>query len=271
MSTDNLISWSFTIYDHLLSDSVRNVKNVKALWEWLKYWLFVWDKFGFEKSHGNQNFGFDLLASVRLGFLKTEPKFGFSTSLISTGLWCVCVEGRQKRQKWLEVRASPRTNGRKISRSETSLPVDWRRKTKRERGRSCRSLNRRLAVATVAFVFSALYSLCGWPLLLCVVVARWVGLLCFSTQLPQNLHLRIWTLRKGNIIGLEPGGRGILTELSLCYSIVYAFKQCTLHNHNEQFFQVGLQDWALMSLGLALSPPSTSVSSDFMVLCKCFF
>jgi len=26
----------------------------------------------------------------------------------------------------------------------------------------------------------------------------------------------------------------------------------------------------LISLGLALSPPSTSVSSDFMVLCKCF-
>jgi len=25
----------------------------------------------------------------------------------------------------------------------------------------------------------------------------------------------------------------------------------------------------LISLGLALSPPSTSVSSDFMVLCKC--
>ena len=39
----------------------------------------------------------------------------------------------------------------------------------------------------------------------------------------------------------------------------------------EQFFQVGLLDWALISLGLALSPPSTSVSSDFMVLCKCFF
>ena len=45
----------------------------------------------------------------------------------------------------------------------------------------------------------------------------------------------------------------------------------TLHNHNEQFFQVGLLDWALISLGLALSPPSTSVSSDFMVLYKCFF
>ena len=41
------------------------------------------------------------------------------------------------------------------------------------------------------------------------------------------------------------------------------------HNHNEQFFQVGLLDRALISLGLALSPPSTSVSSDFMVLCKC--
>ena len=44
-----------------------------------------------------------------------------------------------------------------------------------------------------------------------------------------------------------------------------------LHNHNEQFFQVGLLDPALISLGLALNPPSTSVSSDLMVLCKCFF
>jgi len=42
-----------------------------------------------------------------------------------------------------------------------------------------------------------------------------------------------------------------------------AFQQCTLHNHNEQFFQVGLLDWALISLGLAVSPPGTSVSSDF--------
>jgi len=68
------------------------------------------------------------------------------------------------------------------------------------------------------------------------------------------------------------GGRGILTELSLCYSIVQHFSNahCTiLHNHNEQFFQVGLLDRALM--GLVLSPPSTSVSSDFMVLCTCFF
>jgi len=32
---------------------VRNVKNVKALWEWLKYWLFVWDNFCFAKSHRN--------------------------------------------------------------------------------------------------------------------------------------------------------------------------------------------------------------------------
>jgi len=28
-------------------------------------------------------------------------------------------------------------------------------------------------------------------------------------------------------------------------------------------------DRALISLGLAVRPPSTSVSSDFMVLCKC--
>ena len=43
-----------------------------------------------------------------------------------------------------------------------------------------------------------------------------------------------------------------------------------LVNHNEQFFQVGLLDRSLISLGLALSPLSTSVSSDFLVLCKCF-
>jgi len=35
-----------------------------------------------------------------------------------------------------------------------------------------------------------------------------------------------------------------------------------MHNHNEQFFEVGLLDLGLISLGLALSPPSTSLSSD---------
>jgi len=62
-----------------------------SLWEWLKYWLFVWDKFGFEKRHGNLNFGFDLLALVRFGFLKTEtePKFGFRTSLFYMSLFLV--------------------------------------------------------------------------------------------------------------------------------------------------------------------------------------
>jgi len=39
--------------------------------------------------------------------------------------------------------------------------------------------------------------------------------------------------------------------------------------HVAQFFQVGLLDRALISLGLALYPPSTSVSLDFMVLSKC--
>ena len=69
-----------------------------------------------------------------------------------------------------------------------------------------------------------------------------------------NLHLasseqRCWS-----------GGREILTELSLCYSLVLCsisgfFQQCTLHNHNEQFFQVGLLDRALIS---ALRPSSQS-------------
>jgi len=39
-----------------------------------------------------------------------------------------------------------------------------------------------------------------------------------------------------------------------------------LHHRNEQLFQVGKVDRALMSLDLALSPQSTSVSLDFMVL-----
>ena len=44
-----------------------------------------------------------------------------------------------------------------------------------------------------------------------------------------------------------------------------------MHNYNEQFFQIDLLDRALISFGLAVSPPRTSVSSDFMVLYKCFF
>jgi len=46
----------------------------------------VWDKFGFEKHHGNQNFGFDLLASVRVIKTETEPKFGFRKSLFNVPL-----------------------------------------------------------------------------------------------------------------------------------------------------------------------------------------
>jgi len=89
VSTDNLISWSFTIYDHLglLSDSVRYVKNVKALWE------------------------FDLLASVWFGFLKTktEQKFGFRTSLL---------KGHRQRISTV----SYKTIFRKINTEETFLP-----------------------------------------------------------------------------------------------------------------------------------------------------
>jgi len=52
----------------------------------------------------------------------------------------------------------------------------------------------------------------------------------------------------------------------LCAIVAY----CVAFQHNEQFFQVGLLDQALISLGLALSPKNLcSLSSDFMVLCKC--
>ena len=61
------------------------------------------------------------------------------------------------------------------------------------------------------------------------------------------------------------------TKATIYYLLLPAYWIISaLHNHNEQFFQVGLLDRALISLGLALSPPSTSVSSDFMVLRKCF-
>ena len=54
-------------------------------------------------------------------------------------------------------------------------------------------------------------------------------------------------------------------------SVLYCLPQLyQLYAHSyEQFLQVGLLNRALISLGLALSPPSTSVSLDFMVLCKC--
>ena len=41
-----------------------------------------------------------------------------------------------------------------------------------------------------------------------------------------------------------------------------------MHIHNEQFFQVGLLDRALISLGLGLSSKHICINSDFMVLCK---
>jgi len=58
-------------------------------------------------------------------------------------------------------------------------------------------------------------------------------------------------------------GRGILTELSLCYSIVY---HCTVAQRYEQFLQFGRLYRALISLGLTVCLISTSVFSVFVVL-----
>ena len=52
--------------------------------------------------------------------------------------------------------------------------------------------------------------------------------------------------------------KGILTELSLCYSIVYYYNGAHWY---EQVKQVGRLNRALILLGLALYLPSTSVSS----------
>jgi len=111
VSTDNLISWSFTIYDHLLSDSVRNV--CKAMWEWLKYWLFVWGKFGFEKSHGNRNFGFDLLVSVRIFKNRNQTKIWVLHITSGKVWWKVTAADwltKSSRDDCLEIRISSSLN-----------------------------------------------------------------------------------------------------------------------------------------------------------------
>jgi len=58
-------------------------------------------------------------------------------------------------------------------------------------------------------------------------------------------------------------GRGILTELSLWYSIVYNYNGAQWY---KQLLQVDRLDWALILLGLAIYLLSSSVSSVFMVL-----
>ena len=55
----------------------------------------------------------------------------------------------------------------------------------------------------------------------------------------------------------------MLTELSLCYSIVYCYNGAQRY---EQFLHVGRLCWALILLGLALCLPSASVDLVFMVL-----
>ena len=61
------------------------------------------------------------------------------------------------------------------------------------------------------------------------------------------------------------GRRRILTELSLCYNIVYHRNDAQRY---EQFLQVGWLYRVLILLGLALYLPSASVSSVLMVLCR---
>ena len=67
-------------HDHLLSDSVLCVKNVKSFVKMAQILTICMRQVRFEKSHGNQNFGFDLLASVRV--FKNRTEFGFRTSLL---------------------------------------------------------------------------------------------------------------------------------------------------------------------------------------------
>ena len=74
---------------------------------------------------------------------------------------------------------------------------------------------------------------------------------------PSYLHLatsEIWCW---------PGETGILTELSLCYIIVYHYNGAQWY---EQFLQVARLDQALILLGLVLYLPSASVSLVFLVL-----
>ena len=73
------------------------------------------------------------------------------------------------------------------------------------------------------------------------------------------LYTSTW-LRLKCDVGLE---EGILTELSLCCSVVYHCNGAQLY---VQFLQVGRLYWSLILLDLALCLPGTSVSLVFVVL-----
>jgi len=161
---------------------VRNVKNVKALWEWLKYWLFVWDMFGFEKSDGNRNFGFDLFASVRFRF-KTEPKFVFCTSLLM----------------------------RELEEHASSLVTDW--------PWLCGKAVYLSAVASINVSFLVFFSLsAGWCVIMIVLCRDWVPFLlwllflyyysyCFLN--PRLKNTRRWIKNKEIVVAgmnTNPGG-----------------------------------------------------------------
>jgi len=63
------------------------------------------------------------------------------------------------------------------------------------------------------------------------------------------------------------GGRGILTELSLCYSFVYHYNGAQWY---KQFLQVGRLDWALILLGLAFFQMPVCLQSLWCYMYICF-
>jgi len=65
------------------------------------------------------------------------------------------------------------------------------------------------------------------------------------------------------VTGVRSGGRRILTELSLCSSVVNYYNSAQRY---EQFLQVSWLDWAFILLDLALYLPRASISLVFMVL-----
>ena len=63
---------------------------------------------------------------------------------------------------------------------------------------------------------------------------------------------------------LRSDGKGLITELSLCYSIMF---QCNgIQCYYEQFLQVSWLDQALILRGLALDLPQASASSLYLLL-----
>ena len=129
---------------------------------------------------------------------------------ISVVLWHMLrmsVEGQRMYVDQPEARVSLRMKGHKTWRNVTSLPVDWRRKMKKEQGKSCQSLNKRFVDANVDYCFCFVYILYIMnDVSDCVHASTSQTFLVFSLllQSPERNYLKLAVLIYRCLHGLSP-------------------------------------------------------------------